>query len=104
MAKKRVFTVILEPEEDGGYSIHCPVLPGCSSQGHTRQEALSNIVEAIEAILEVMKENGQPLETETPQVISKEIEEILKTREEDGLPLTVETAQVTLSEPVRVGG
>jgi predicted RNase H-like HicB family nuclease len=104
MTKKQKFTVILEPEQDGGYSVHCPVLPGCSSQGDTREEALINIVEAIEAVLEVMKENRQPLEPETPQVISKEIEEILKAREEDGLPPTVETIQVTLPEPVKVSG
>lgn len=41
------FTVVLEPEEDGGYSVHCSALPGCSSQGDSLEEALDNIREAI---------------------------------------------------------
>ena len=41
------FTVILEPESIG-YSIHCPALPGCISQGDSRDEAMANIREAIE--------------------------------------------------------
>ena len=55
------FTVILEPEEGGGYSIHCPVIPGCHSQGETKEEALANIKEAIEGILEVRSKHGLPL-------------------------------------------
>ena len=43
------FIVILEPEEIG-YSIHCPSLPGCVSQGDSREEAVANIREAIEGI------------------------------------------------------
>jgi predicted RNase H-like HicB family nuclease len=35
--------IILEPEDDGTYSVHCPVLKGCHSQGGTREEALNNI-------------------------------------------------------------
>ena len=38
---KFAVTVILEPEEDGGYSVHCPSLPGCSSQGDTVEEELA---------------------------------------------------------------
>ena len=37
------YTVILEQEPDGGYVAHVPVLPGCVSQGETREEALVNI-------------------------------------------------------------
>lgn len=50
------FKVILEPEEEGGYSVHCPVLKGCHSQGETEEEALENIKEAIEGYLAVMHE------------------------------------------------
>ncbi|MFH1560212.1 MAG: type II toxin-antitoxin system HicB family antitoxin [Chloroflexota bacterium] len=41
------FAVILEPEEDRGYLIHCPVLSGCSSQGDSLEKALNNIREVI---------------------------------------------------------
>ena len=45
-------SVILEPSEDGGYTVYVPSLPGCISQGENREEALANIREAIELYLE----------------------------------------------------
>jgi predicted RNase H-like HicB family nuclease len=48
----RNFTVILEPEPDGGYHVFCPSLKGCHSQGETEAEAMDNIREAIELYLE----------------------------------------------------
>jgi predicted RNase H-like HicB family nuclease len=44
--------VILEPSEEGGYTIYAPSLPGCTSEGNSEAEALSNIKEAIELYLE----------------------------------------------------
>lgn len=44
--------VILEPSDEGGYTVHVPALPGCISEGETREEALQNIREAIELYLE----------------------------------------------------
>ena len=44
--------VVLEPSDEGGYTVHVPSLPGCISQGETREEALVNIREAIELYLE----------------------------------------------------
>lgn len=41
-------TVLLEPSEDGGFTAYVPTLPGCTSEGDTRDEALTNIREAIE--------------------------------------------------------
>jgi len=46
------YTVILQKEEDGGYVATVPVLPGCVSQGDTREEALRNIEEASEVYVE----------------------------------------------------
>ena len=46
-------TVVLEPSEEGGYTVFVPNLPGCISQGDTREEALGNIREAIELSLEL---------------------------------------------------
>ena len=44
--------VVLEPSEEGGYTIYVPSLPGCISEGDTEEEALKNIKEAIELYLE----------------------------------------------------
>jgi antitoxin HicB len=46
------FKVILEPDENGGYIVTCPSLPGCYSQGESVEEALENIKEAIALCLE----------------------------------------------------
>jgi predicted RNase H-like HicB family nuclease len=45
-------TVVLEPQREGGFTVYVPSLPGCISQGDTKQEALKNIKEAIELYLE----------------------------------------------------
>ncbi len=50
------FKVILEPQPEGGYVAYVPALPGCFSQGETREEALKNIREAIELYLETVEE------------------------------------------------
>ena len=44
--------IILEEQKEGGYTIYIPSLPGCISQGETKEEALKNIKEAIELWLE----------------------------------------------------
>ena len=44
--------IILEPSADGGYTAYVPSLPGCISEGDTREQALDNIREAIELYLE----------------------------------------------------
>jgi predicted RNase H-like HicB family nuclease len=55
------YTVILEPEEEGGFHIWCPALKGCHSQGDTQEEAVANIQEAIAAYLESLQAEGLPL-------------------------------------------
>ena len=47
--------IIIEQDENGYYVAEVPALPGCLSQGNTREEAVSNIKEAIEGWLEVME-------------------------------------------------
>ena len=52
--------MILEKDDvDGGYSVQCLELPGAISQGETRDEALRNIKEAIELVLEVLEEKAR---------------------------------------------
>ncbi|MFA0732524.1 MAG: hypothetical protein LKKZDAJK_002387 [Candidatus Fervidibacter sp.] len=49
--------VVLEPSEDGGYTVYVPSLPGCISEGDTIEEALANIREAIELYLEHVEDD-----------------------------------------------
>ncbi len=49
--------VVLEPGEEGGYTVHVPGLPGCISEGDTREEALQNIREAIDLYLEAVEDD-----------------------------------------------
>ncbi len=60
----RTFKVILEPNESGGYTVTVPLLPGCISEGDSRDEALSNIREAIELYLESLEADGEPVPSE----------------------------------------
>jgi antitoxin HicB len=57
----RSYTVVFEREEDGGFSVYVPDLPGCASQGDTHDEALVNIREAIECYLEALAKMGRPI-------------------------------------------
>jgi len=49
--------VVLEPSEEGGYTVYVPSLPGCISEGDTKEEALENIREAIDLYLEVVDDD-----------------------------------------------
>ncbi len=55
------FNVTLDRDEDGVWIVECPSIPGCVSQGYTKQEALKNIKDAIAACLQVRWERGLPL-------------------------------------------
>lgn len=66
------YRVLVEPEEDGGYVAEVPALPGCISQGASRQEALENVKEAISGYLESLEAHGEPI----PPPISEEIVEV----------------------------
>ncbi len=58
------YTVILEREDDGGYVVSVPALPGCVSQGDNRGEALGNIREAIRLYLDDCVGAGEPVPLE----------------------------------------
>ena len=60
--------ITLEPGEDGYIVAECPAIPGCVSQGKTREEAVANIREAIMGCLEVRAEKGLPLTVETREI------------------------------------
>ena len=63
------FTVVLEQDSDGGFVVSVPSLPGCVSQGESRDEALTNVREAIEAYLEDCRESGEPIPSENGREI-----------------------------------
>ncbi len=50
--------VIVYPGEDGGWVAECPSLPGCISEGQTREEAVENIKEAIRVYIAALEEDG----------------------------------------------
>lgn len=53
--------VVIAHGEDGYWVAECPSLPGCISQGHTREEAIANIKEAIEGYVAALQEDGLPI-------------------------------------------
>lgn len=62
------FVVTIERDEDGVFVAECPAIPGCLSQGRSREEALRNIREAIALCLETRRQEGLPLTVETAEV------------------------------------
>jgi predicted RNase H-like HicB family nuclease len=65
------YTVVLEPRDEGGFTVQCVEIPGAISQGETREEALANIKEAIELVLEVQREELQKKTSTLRREISK---------------------------------
>ena len=63
--------VVLEPSDEGGFTVYVPSLPGCISEGDTEEEALKNIKEAIELYLEPIDDDV--LSTLTSKTVVKEI-------------------------------
>ena len=69
------YTVVMEKNEDGGYTVTVPSLPGCFSEGSTWDEALSEIKEAITGYLRVSKKLGRPIPVEVSVPITIDIAE-----------------------------
>jgi predicted RNase H-like HicB family nuclease len=61
--------VLLYPGEDGYFVVEVPSLPGCISQGKTREEALANISEAITLYIEVLQDRGELVPDDTVEVV-----------------------------------
>ena len=69
MQAKMKYRIVLEPQEEGGYTVYVPALPGCLSQGETTEEAMDNIKEAIIVYLESLRERGIAL----PEIEEREV-------------------------------
>lgn len=63
------YRVLINQDEDGVYIAECPTLPGCVSQGGTRDEALQNIHDAMKGYVESLKKHNDPI----PPSIQEEI-------------------------------
>lgn len=66
------FRIRIERDEDGVFVAEVPTLPGCVTQGATREEAVSNAQEAIAAYLESLKAHGEPI----PPSIDEEVVDV----------------------------
>ena len=62
--------VMIYPGEDGCWVAECPTLPGCISQGNTREQAIQNIREAIDAYIAALEEDGLPVPEERFELLT----------------------------------
>lgn len=72
MDKKKFYKVIFEPQQEGGYTVYVPSLPGCVSEGETYDEALKNIKEAIQLYLSALKERGKKIPEDINHIVELE--------------------------------
>ncbi len=61
-------SIVFLEGEDGSWLVQCPSLPGCISQGETKQEAEANIREAIDLYIELLEDEGRPVPEDLPEV------------------------------------
>lgn len=66
------YRVLIEQDEDGAFVAEVPALPGCISEGHSREEAVKNIREAISLYIESLEAHGEPI----PPAITEELVEV----------------------------
>ncbi|NCO83404.1 MAG: type II toxin-antitoxin system HicB family antitoxin [Nitrospirae bacterium] len=66
------YRVLIEQDEDSFFVAECPSLPGCISQGKTREEAIANVQDAIKGYIKSLKKHDEPI----PPPIEEEILEV----------------------------
>jgi len=66
--KSYVFRIVIEPDEDV-FHAYCPALKGASTWGSTKEEAIKNIQEVIEMVVDSMVEHGELIPEEPPDAI-----------------------------------
>jgi antitoxin HicB len=72
MQSMRTYTIVVEPEEGGGYYVTVPTLPGCFTRGSTVEECRTRAVEAIEVHIAGLQADGEPVPEEVgePQLLA----------------------------------
>ena len=71
--KEFVYIVVLDREEDGGYHVFCPALPGCHAQGDSYDEAIENIRDAIKVYIESLTSHSEEIPVEDITVKSLKV-------------------------------
>jgi len=69
---RKYYKAIFEPQEEGGFTVTVPALPGCISEGDTYDEALTNIKEAIALYIESLQADGIPVPEENHLIVELE--------------------------------
>ncbi len=68
----RTYTFVFNPEPEGGYTVTCPALPGLVTYGETLDEARRMAFDAMEGLIEVMLERGEPIpESDAPEAVPR---------------------------------
>jgi predicted RNase H-like HicB family nuclease len=72
MKEMSTYTIVVEPDEDGGFFVVVPALPGCFTRGRTIEECRERAVEAIEVHIAGLRADGEPVPEEvgTPQLLA----------------------------------
>jgi predicted RNase H-like HicB family nuclease len=72
MKLMRTYTIVVEPEQDGGYFVTVPALPGCFTRGNTLDECRERAVEAIGVHIAGLEADGEPVPEKvgTPQLLA----------------------------------
>jgi antitoxin HicB len=72
MRPMRTYTIVVEPEETGGFMVSVPALPGCLTQGRSLEECRERAAEAIAVHIAGLEADGEPIPDEvgTPQLLS----------------------------------
>jgi predicted RNase H-like HicB family nuclease len=65
-AAAHTYTVLLQPEPEGGYTVTCPTLPGVVTYGATLEEARAMAADAIEGYIQCLREDGEPIPESDP--------------------------------------
>jgi predicted RNase H-like HicB family nuclease len=96
------FLVTIDRDEDGVWVVECPAIPGCVSQGNTKEEAVENIRDAIKLCLDVRSDKGLPITIESlPDEFdlvcqNQELMEFLEQRSRPSQTYTIEEARKIL--------
>lgn len=91
-----IFTVVIEPEPDGRFSVHVPALHGVHSSGASRLEALERIVEAAELWIEVERRHGREVPPNDPVSLLAEVSRVISDQRADGLEPQLELVSVAI--------
>lgn len=67
MARVYRVPLVLAPQEEGGYTVTSPLLPGLVTEGDSREEALENVKDALRATLELYEDTGRPIPSDLVQ-------------------------------------